>query len=181
MEGGGRHPADGARRAWADLVTRDSYADFELELDWKVGPKGNSGVLYRVAELPAPEPSWHSGPEMQILDDAAYADNPPSTWTGALYDLMAPKTKTVHPVGQWNHARVVVRGAHVEHWLNGQKLIAYELGSPELQELIARSKFKDLPRFARETSGSIALQHHGDGAWFRDVRVRSLSPTVPRP
>src|SRR3954470_17987722 len=80
-----------------DLVTRDSYADFELELDWKVGPKGNSGVLYRVAELPAPEPSWHSGPEMQILDDAAYADNPPSTWTGALYDLMAPKTKTVHP------------------------------------------------------------------------------------
>ena len=170
VEGGLLRPLVAASAT--DLMTREEYRDFDLELDWKLAAKGNSGILYRVAELPPPEPSWHSGPEMQILDDDAYRGNPPSTWTGALYDLIEPKDKLVHPLGEWNHARVVVQGRHVEHWLNGRRLLAYELGSPELQALIAKSKFKDLPRFARETAGHIVLQHHGGGVWFRDVKVR---------
>jgi hypothetical protein len=158
-----------------DLVTREPYRDFELELEYKLAPGGNSGVLYRVAELPG-EPSWHSGPEMQILDDDKYRDNSPKNWTGALYDMIAaPRDKVVHPVGEWNKVRVVVRDNHVEHWLNGRKAVEYDLGSDALKTRVAGSKFKDMPRFAREPEGYIALQHHDGGdVWFRNVRVRAL-------
>jgi hypothetical protein len=163
-----------------DLVTREPYRDFELELEYKLSPGGNSGILYRVAELPG-EPSWHSGPELQILDDDKYRDNSPRNWTAALYDLIgAPSDKVVHPVGQWNKVRVLVRENHVEHWLNGRKAVAYDLGSDALKTLIAGSKFKGMPRFAREPEGYIALQHHAGGdVWFRNVRIRSLSPPPP--
>ena len=162
-------------KAPCDLVTRDPYRDFELELEYKLTAGGNSGVLYRVAELPG-EPSWHSGPEMQILDDDKYRDNSPKNWTGALYDMIAaPKDKVVHPVGQWNKVRVVVKDNHVEHWLNGKKAVEYDLGSETLKTLVAGSKFKEMPRFAREPEGYIALQHHDGGdVWFRNVRVRAL-------
>lgn len=157
-----------------DLITRDKYKDFELELEWKVPPGGNSGIMYRVAEVPRAE-SWHTGPEMQILDDAGHRDGlDPRTSAGALYALVAPADKTLHPAGQWNKARVVVKGTHVEHWLNGKKVLDYEWGSPHLQSLIAQSKFKDMPRFAKEPEGHIAIQHHGEEAWFRNVRMRRL-------
>ena len=164
---GGKQPCD--------LVTREPYRDFELELEYKLTPGGNSGVLYRVTELPG-EPSWHSGPELQILDDDKYRQNSPKNWTGSLYDLIAaPRDKVVKPVGQWNKVRVLVRDNHVEHWLNGKKVVEYELGSDALKTLIAGSKFKDMPRFAREPEGYIALQHHeGGDVWFRNVRVRRL-------
>jgi hypothetical protein len=176
---------DGALKARAgakgpcDIVTRDKYRDFDLELEWKVSAGGNSGVLYRVAELPAPEPSWHSGPEMQILDDDRYRENPARNLAASLYDLIAPTGKTLRPLGEWNRARVVVRDNHVEHWLNGRKVVEYELGSDALAALIARSKFKDMPRFAREPEGHIALQHHDGGdVWFRNVRIRRLSTST---
>jgi hypothetical protein len=156
-----------------DLITRDKYRDFELELEWKVSPGGNSGVLYRVAELPPPSETWHSGPEMQILDDERHKDGKDRrTSAGALYALVAPEKKTLLPPGQWNKAGVLVRGNHVEHWLNGKMILEYELGSPALQALIAQSKFKDMPRFAQEAEGHIALQAHGEEVWFRNVRVR---------
>lgn len=156
-----------------DLITREKYGSFELELEWKLPPKGNSGVLYRVAEQEVP--SWHSGPEMQILDDGGFPSNSPKTWAGALYDLIAPaEGKKLQPVGGWNQMRLLVNGNHVEHWLNAQKLLEYELGSPALASLIAGSKFKDMPRFAREPQGHVALQHHGEGVWFRNVRIRAL-------
>lgn len=157
-----------------DIITRDKYRDFELELEYKVSPGGNSGVMYRVAELPG-EPSWHSGPELQILDDDKYREGSPKNWTGALYDMIAARDKTVRPVGEWNEVRLLVRGHHVEHWLNGKKVVEYELGSEATRALIAGSKFKDLPRFAREPEGHIALQHHDGGdVWFRNVRVREI-------
>jgi Domain of Unknown Function (DUF1080) len=159
-----------------DLITRDKYRDFELELEWKLPPGGNSGVLYRVAELPPPSQTWHSGPEMQVLDDVKHKDGlDPRTSAGALYALVAPENKKLLPPGQWNKAGVVVRGNHVEHWLNGAKILEYELKSPALQALIALSKFKDMPRFAQEAEGHIALQAHGEEVWFRNVRVRRLS------
>ena len=155
-----------------DLVTRDKYKDVEFEIEWKVPAKGNSGIVYRVAEVPE-APSWNSGPEMQILDDAGHRDGGDARRSaGALYDLIAPTGKTVNPAGQWNKARIVMKGNHVEHWLNDKKIVEYEWGSPHVQTLIADSKFKDMPRFMKEPEGHIAIQHHGEEAWFRNIRVR---------
>jgi hypothetical protein len=156
-----------------DLVTREAFDDFELELEWRVSPGGNSGVFYDVSE--AGEQVWHTGPEMQVLDDQRHRDGQdPKTSAGSLYALLAPAGKTLRPVGEFNLARLVKRGRHVEHWLNGAKVVEYELMSPALAGLIAASKFKDMPRFAKEGRGHIALQHHGEEVAFRNIRVRRL-------
>jgi hypothetical protein len=162
-----------------DIITRDVYKDFDLELEWRVAPGGNSGVFYDVAETA--EEGWHTGPEMQILDDAVHKDGQdPKTSAGSLYALIGPRAKVVKPAGEWNKARIVKKGARVEHWLNGTKIVEYELGSPALAALIADSKFKDQPRFAREGQGHIALQHHGEEAWFRNVRIKG-APVTKKP
>jgi hypothetical protein len=158
-----------------DLVTRQKYRDFELALEWKLGKGGNSGILYRAAELPG-TPMWHSAPELQILDDSAHPKATPQTLTGALYDLIAPVDKVVRPIGEWNESRVLVKGNHVEHWLNGRKVLEYELGSEALRARIAASKFKDMKRFAVEKEGYVGWQHHGEEAWFRNIRIRTLRP-----
>jgi len=156
-----------------DLATKEGFKDFDLELEWKVSPGGNSGVMFDVAETASP--SYHTGPEMQVLDDDGHPDGRnPKTSAGALYALVAPVGKALKPVGQWNQARLVKKGAHVEHWLNGTKLLEYELGSPALTALIAESKFKDMPRFAKEGQGRLVLQHHGQEVWFRNVRVKKI-------
>ncbi len=157
-----------------DLVTRETFGDFELELEWKVSPGGNSGVIYRVAET---EPmTWHTGPEMQVLDDSKHKDGAsPLNAAGSLYALIpANANKTLKPVGEFNHAKIVFQNGHVEHWLNGSKVVEYKWGSPEIKALIARSKFSKLPRFMQEPEGRIALQHHGEEVWFRNVRIRRL-------
>lgn len=160
-----------------DIITKDTWKDFDLELEWRVAPGGNSGVFYDVAE--AGEEGWHTGPEMQILDDARHKDGQePKTSAGSLYALIAPSKKVVKPAGEWNKARIVKKGSRVAHWLNGTKIVEYELGSPELSALIAASKFKDRPRFAKEGQGHIALQHHGEEAWFRNVRITG-TPVKP--
>jgi hypothetical protein len=175
---------DGALKAQAgeervDLVTRDTYEDFELELEWRVSPGANSGIFYDVSE--DAEAVWHTGPEMQVLDDAGHRDGKnPRTSAGALFALIAAEGKSLKPVGEWNAVRLVKKGRHVEHWLNGRKVVEYELQSPALAGLIAKSKFKELPRFAREGKGHIALQHHGDDVWFRSIRIRAAAP-APRP
>jgi hypothetical protein len=156
-----------------DLITKDTYKDFDLELEWKVAPGGNSGVMYDVSE--SEKETYFTGPEMQVLDDDLHADGKnPKTSAGALYALVAPVGKTLKPVGEFNRARIVKKGNHVEHWLNGKKVVEYELGSPELAKLIADSKFKDMPRFAKEGQGHIALQHHGQEVWYRNIRIRAL-------
>ena len=156
-----------------DIVTKEKFENFELELDWKASPGANSGIMYRVSEdFGAP---YETGPEMQVLDDDKHADGrDPKTSAGSLYALIAPKNKKLKPVGEWNQVRIVAQGNQVEYWLNGVKVVEFELGSAELNQLIARSKFKDMPRFAKEKSGSIDLQHHGDEVWYRKIRVRRL-------
>jgi hypothetical protein len=162
-----------------DIITKDVYKDFDLELEWRVTPAGNGGVFYDVAES-APE-GWHTGPEMQVLDDALHQDGQDGkTSAGSLYALIAPSKKVVKPVGEWNKARIVKKGAHVEHWLNGTKILEYELGSPALAALIAASKFKDQPRFAKEGQGHIALQHHGEEVWYRNVRIKGTPVKAAR-
>ncbi|MEP6662870.1 MAG: DUF1080 domain-containing protein, partial [Verrucomicrobiota bacterium] len=156
-----------------DLMTKEQFQDFELKLEWRISPGGNSGVIYRVAETGAN--SYNTGPEMQILDDAKHKDGKnPKTSSGALYALIAPTNKVLEPVGGWNQSRLIVRGNHVEHWLNGRRVVAYELGSPELEKLIAESKFSSMPGFAKEKKGYLCLQHHRDEVWYRNVKIRRL-------
>jgi hypothetical protein len=156
-----------------DLVTIDEFGDFELELQWRVSLGGNSGILYRVSEA-AGEP-WQSGPEMQIVDDLGHPDGRAAeTSTGAVYGLIPPSDRTLRPAGTFNDTRIIARGDHVEHWLNGKKVVSYDLNSPEFTERVAASKFRDFPRFGGEKKGHIVLRHHGTTVWFKGIRIRRL-------
>jgi hypothetical protein len=157
-----------------DIVTKEKYRDFELELEWRVSPGANSGIFYHATE--ENDAIYESAPEMQVLDNDTHADGKnPKTTAGSLYALIAPSTNAIKPVGEWNKVRIVARGNHVEHWVNGKKVVEYELGSPALTELIAASKFASMPAFAKSPEGYIGLQNHGDDVWFRSIRVRRLS------
>ena len=157
-----------------DLITRDKFEDFDLELDWKLTPGANSGVFIGVSE--ATEETYWSGPEMQINDDLINPDGKtPNTSAGALYDLIAPnESKHLKPVGEYNHGGVISRGGHVEYWLNGARILEYDWDSPAMRELINQSKFKDAPYFMKDRNGYIGLQSEGDEVWFRNIRIRRL-------
>jgi hypothetical protein len=155
-----------------DIITAERYGSFELAFEWKVSPGANSGVMYRVTSSEA-EP-WMSGPEYQILDNEKHADGRnPKTSAASCYALFAPSEDRTKPVGQWNHGRIVVKGNHVEHWLNGHKVVDYELGSERWQRLVAESKFKEFPKFGKERKGHIDLQWHGDEVGYRNIRIRA--------
>jgi len=157
-----------------DIVTRAQFADFELELEWRVGPKGNSGVFYRAGE--GTEDIYENAPEMQILDNGGHRDGlTPKTSAGSNYALHAPSADVTRPVGEWNRARIVVVGAHVEHWLNGTKVVEYELWTPEWKGLVAAAKFREWPSYGLATRGHIGLQDHGDVVAFRKIRIRELT------
>jgi hypothetical protein len=158
-----------------DIITRERYTDFDLELEWRVGHRGNSGIFFRVSEEAST--IWHYAPEYQILDDEGR--NVPLDHvqaTGSLYDLLAPnERKKLKPAGEFNHSRIVVRGEKVEHWLNGEKILTYDLSSEDVKERIARSKFREFEQFGRVRDGYIGLQHHGDSVSFKNIRIRRLS------
>jgi hypothetical protein len=158
-----------------DLVTEDTYGDFELEFTWAVEQGGNSGVMYGVAE--GDQPAWTTGPEYQLLDDMGHPDGSnPATSAASLYALIAPApTRTLHPYGELNEGLIVVRDGHVEHWLNGDLAVAYDWGSDDIRARIEASKFRDLPGFMATPTGRIVVQHHGEGAWFERIRVRPLT------
>jgi len=157
-----------------DLMTVEKYQNFEFEYEWKVAPGGNSGVMINVDETDGA--SYKTGPEMQVLDDDKHPDGKnPKTAAGGLYALIAPNgEKTLKPVGEWNSAKIVAKNGNVEHWLNGKKVVEYKWGSPEVKALVKQSKFKDWPEFMSLTSGFIAIQHHGEEAWYRNLKVRKL-------
>ena len=157
-----------------DIVTREQFQDFELELEWKVAPGGNSGVFYRVREAPELKWVWQSGPEAQVLDDARHRDGArPETSAGACYGLYPAPPGVVRSAGEWNQMRILVQGSRVEHWLNGRRVVAYELGSAEWEERVRGSKFADLPHYGRAARGHIALQDHGDWVAYRSIRIRA--------
>jgi hypothetical protein len=160
-----------------DIVTRAEYTDFELVFDFKVGPSGNSGVFYRVREHEG-KGLWQVAPEYQVLDDPAYPASedwdPRTHRTAENYDLHAASRRIVHPEGEWNSGRIVVEGTHVEHWLNGQMTVEYDLYTDEWEALVAAGKFGVEEHYARATSGSIGLQDHGTPVWYRDIKIRPL-------
>ncbi|MEW6198137.1 MAG: family 16 glycoside hydrolase [Planctomycetota bacterium] len=158
-----------------DICTEEEFDNFELQLEWRISAGGNSGIFFRVDES-AFWP-WETGPEMQVLDNAEHADGRnPKTSAGSNYALHAPVRDVTEPVGLFNRVRLVVNGPHVEHWLNGVKVVEYALGSPEWEQLVAESKFKSMPRFGRVARGRIVLQDHGDRVWYRNIKVRPLGP-----
>lgn len=159
--------------AGGDIITEREFKDFELVLEWQISPGGNSGIFYRVTE--AGEASYHTGPEMQVLDDATHADGKSRlTSAGAAFGLYPAPAGIVKPVGEWNEARIRIRGATVEHWLNGVKVVEYELLSPEWLRKVAASKFAAWPGYGRAARGHIALQDHGDRVAFRGIKIREL-------
>lgn len=157
-----------------DLITKDQYGDFELTLEWKMGPGGNSGIFYRATE-DADKIYW-TAPEYQLLDDARHPDGKnPLTSAGASYGLYPAPRGVVKPANEWNSTRIVAKGNHVEHWLNGVKMVEFELFSPDWMEKFKASKFKDLPKWARAPRGFIGIQGDHDGVLaLRNIRIREL-------
>lgn len=157
-----------------DIVTRRSYADFELAFDWKLDEGGNSGVFYRATE--EYEKIYWSAPEYALLDDARHPDGRnPITSAGAVHSLYAAPRGVVRPAGEWNGTRIVVRGTHVEHWLNGEQVATYEFGSEDFLARVAGSKFARWPNFAKATSGLIGIQGDHQGLLaIRHLRIREF-------
>ena len=165
--------------AGGDLITVDQFENFEFSMEWKISKGGNSGIKYLVSETLPPKGKSAVSFEMQVLDD----ENHPDAKMGingnrkasALYDIMPPNDKKkLKPVGEFNQIRLVVKGNHIEHWLNGAKVLEYERESEALKELIAKSKFNKNPEFGTFAKGHILLQEHGDKVWYRNVKVRAL-------
>ena len=163
-------------RGGGDIVTAKSYRNYELALEWKfapTGPAGNSGIFYNVIDT-ASAIYW-GAPEMAIVDDARHPDGRSElTSTGAVHSMYAVPHGMTRPVGEWNAVRVVVRGDHVEHWLNGTKVVDYQLGSADWKQRLAMSKFNDQPLYGTAREGRIGLQEHGVFVAFRNIRIREI-------
>ena len=157
----GEHPGD--------IMTVDAYEDFEFSWDWRLEPKGNNGVKYFITE----ERKAAVGHEYQMVDDSSVKDAYDST--AAFYLVKEPAAdKPVKPMGEWNRSRLVVKGKHVEHWLNGEKVLEYECGSPEIMERIPQTKFKKYPGFGEKVRGHILLTDHKDPCWYRNLKLRVI-------
>lgn len=161
-----------------DLVTVDQYSNFELKVDFKLTEGANSGIKYFVTEQLPKTPGSAKGLEYQLLDDAHHPDAKlgidGNRTLASLYDLLPAHHKKVNPVGQWNKARILVNGKHVEHWLNGVKVLQYERGGKEFLAHKRVSKFKDLEGFGEAARGHILLQDHGDQVFFRNIKIRTF-------
>jgi hypothetical protein len=157
----------------ADLMTVDKYKNFELSFDWKISEKQNSGVMFRVTE--EFEVPYATGPEFQLIDDANYPGGvKPVNQTGANYDVHATENLKLNPVGQWNNSRIVVNGTHVEHWMNGGKIVEYEINSEDWKKRVAASKWKEFPKYGQAEEGHIDLQDHGGEVWFKNIMIKTL-------
>jgi hypothetical protein len=164
-----------------DLITTDTYGDFDVRFTWKVEPGSNSGVKYFVTEDAAVRGPGGAkvggalGHEYQVIDDERHEDAKIGTThkTAAFYDVKAAASHPMLPAGTWNQSRILVQGNHVEHWLNGTKVLEYELGSPEILQAVKASKFKDVGAFGTKVRGHILLQDHGDAVCYKDIKIKS--------
>lgn len=177
-EDGALHLDAASKKAGAqggDLVTNDEYDNFHLSLDWKIAPNGNSGVIFYVKEDPVKYPqTYHTGPEMQVLDNAGHPDAKIIKHrAGDLYDLITSR-ETVKPAGEWNHAEIKADKGKLQFYLNGQEVLSTTMWDEAWRQMVANSKFKAWPDFGTFHSGKIALQDHGDEVWYRNIKIRRL-------
>ncbi len=158
-----------------DIITKEKFENFELMIDFLLTDTANSGIFYMVNEV-EDTPIWHNAPEYQILDDAIYATMGVTNihFTGANYDLHPAENDFKNNMGQWNTARIIVNNGHVEHWLNGNKVVAYDLWTPEWEALVKASKFSEYPDYGKTKNGHIGIQDHGQEVRFRNIKIRRL-------
>jgi hypothetical protein len=156
-----------------DIITEQTFDNFELSWEWRIEKEANNGVKYFVTESRPAAP----GHEYQMIDDDApkWASLHAESKTASFYEVLAPAAdRPLNPAGQWNRSRIIVRGQTVEHWLNDRRVLTYELGSAAVKAGIAKSKFAKYPDFGQKIRGHIMLTDHGDEAWFRAIKVREL-------
>lgn len=158
-----------------DIVTNEEFENYHLQVEWKIAPNGNSGIIFFVHEAPEFGYPWMTGPEMQVLDNDGHPDAKiVSHRAGDLYDLIVSAEETVKPVGEWNLAEIIAKDGNLELHLNGVMVVSTTMWTPEWEALVAKSKFKDMPGFGKYKKGKIALQDHGDEVWFRNIRIKKL-------
>jgi hypothetical protein len=158
-----------------DLVTDEEYENFELQLEWKIAPGGNSGLLFGVHEDPAFHAPYETGIEMQVLDNKGAEDNKKASHlAGSLYDMQAPAKDVARPAGEWNLVKLRKQNGHLTFWLNKTKIVDVQMGSPEWKALLENSKFKTWQHFATYPKGHIALQDHGHQVAFRAITLEQL-------
>jgi hypothetical protein len=163
-------PGDGG-----DIATDEEFDNFHLQLEWKIAKNGNSGIMFFVHESEEYSYPWMTGPEMQVLDNDGHPDAKIRTHrAGDLYDLIESSEETVRPLGEWNLAEIVSKDGNLELHLNGVKVVTTTIWTPEWDEMVANSKFKDMPGFGKFKKGKIALQDHGDEVWFRNIKIKKL-------
>jgi len=171
---------DGQPLEGGDLMTVDTFDNYELYFEWKILKAGNTGLKYNVSEEMSQKfGSDYSalGFEYQLLDDSdtLYAGKLKSSqYTGSLYDMIAADNADVRPAGVFNSSRIVVNDKHVEHWLNGKKVVTYEFGSQHLDSQFQKSKYVEYPGFLEKRKGHIVLQNHEEDAWFRNIKIREI-------
>ena len=173
-----RPPAD--EDGWSsglDIITKETYSDFEFKIDWKVERGGNSGIFYHVLEQEDQAIFW-SGPEFQILDNINHPDADQgidgNRKAGSLYDLLPADPQNTRPYDEWNSVKIVSNGPVIEHWQNGEKVVEYERWTPEWFSMLHESKFQCYPEFGAMREGHIGLQDHGDVVKFKNIKIRSL-------
>lgn len=169
--------ADGQPLKGGDLLTNNTFNNFELKFEWKISEGGNSGVKYNVIE----EVSINNGStnalgyEYQVLDDEKHSDNlNPTHRASSLYDMIEAKGKTTKPIGEFNSSRIIFNNNHGEHWLNGVKVVEYDIDSPEFTSLFQKSKYRDKAEFTNHKIAHIVLQDHGDDCWYRNIKIREF-------
>jgi hypothetical protein len=169
--GGGEATSEGG-----SLITTEQFDNFEFMCDWKVSPSGNSGLLYHVVEDTAYQWAYATGPEYQLMDDGDAPDwASENKLTASSYDMYAPSpNKKVNPAGEWNTSKIVFNNGHVEHWLNGEKVLEYDKGTPDWTARFLQSKWVDYPGWDRYEKGAIGLQDHGNYTWFRNLKIKKL-------
>jgi hypothetical protein len=177
------HPDSGqpSKMVGGDIVTEDEFDNFEVSWEFKLTPGANGGLKYLIDENLVKDSKSGVGFEYQLLDDDKHPDakkgKDGDRRCGALYDLIPPKEAAARPIGQWNEARLVVDGNHIEHWLNGKKVVEFERGSDALKALIADSKYKGIAGFGEAAKGRLLLQDHFNEVWYRSIKVRKLTPS----
>lgn len=161
-----------AKSNGGNIITSEQFSDYEFSWEWRLASNANSGVKYLVTENRPGAPGY----EYQMIDEKGSASKAHGKHkTASFYDVLpVPGEKKLNPAGEWNNSRIVVKGNHVEHWLNGSKVLEFELGSEQVKAAVAKSKFSNSPQFGEKITGHIMLTDHGDEAWFRNIKIREL-------